>query len=158
MKKRGTTLAKSPLPVVSGSDRVRVMKRQKFMSVVVVVLVASFLFAGPPAALRTLAAAPARGKHAMVASQHELATRIGLDIMRRGGNAVDAAIAVGIALAVVYPEAGNLGGIRAHMNASKDPACHTMNASLEKLLAGHKIGIDDARAATTDRIGFAEMV
>ena len=55
-------------------------------------------------------------------------------------------------------EAGNLGGIRAHMNASKDPACHTMNASLEKLLAGHKIGIDDARAATTDRIGFADMV
>ncbi len=54
--------------------------------------------------------APVRGKHAMVASQHELASKIGADIMKRGGNAVDAAIAVGLALAVVYPEAGNIGG------------------------------------------------
>jgi gamma-glutamyltranspeptidase/glutathione hydrolase len=49
-------------------------------------------------------------KHAMVASQHPLASQIGVDIMKKGGNAVDAAIAVGLALAVVYPEAGNIGG------------------------------------------------
>lgn len=54
--------------------------------------------------------APVRGKNAMVASQHELASKIGVDILKKGGNAVDAAIAVGIALAVVYPEAGNIGG------------------------------------------------
>lgn len=53
---------------------------------------------------------PVRGKSAMVASQHELASNIGTDILKKGGNAVDAAIAVGLALAVVYPEAGNLGG------------------------------------------------
>ncbi len=53
---------------------------------------------------------PVRGKNAMVASQHELASKIGVEVMKKGGNAVDAAIAVGLALAVVYPEAGNLGG------------------------------------------------
>ena len=53
---------------------------------------------------------PVRGKQGMVASQHELASQIGVDIMKKGGNAVDAAIAVGLALAVVYPEAGNIGG------------------------------------------------
>ncbi len=51
-----------------------------------------------------------RGKQAMVASQHALASQIGVDVMKKGGNAVDAAIAVAITLAVVYPEAGNLGG------------------------------------------------
>lgn len=52
----------------------------------------------------------ARARNAMVASQHPLASQIGADIMKKGGNAVDAAIAVGLALAVVYPEAGNIGG------------------------------------------------
>jgi twitching motility protein PilT len=55
-------------------------------------------------------------------------------------------------------EDGDLGAIRAHMNAAHAPGCHTMNSVLEELLAAHKVGVDDARAATTDRIGFAEMV
>jgi gamma-glutamyltranspeptidase/glutathione hydrolase len=46
----------------------------------------------------------------MVASNSELASQVGVDILRRGGNAIDAAIAVGLALAVTFPYAGNIGG------------------------------------------------
>jgi twitching motility protein PilT len=55
-------------------------------------------------------------------------------------------------------EAGDIGAIRSHMNSGRDPGCHTMNAALEPLLASHKVSVDDARKATTDRVGFADMV
>ncbi|MGB3077468.1 MAG: gamma-glutamyltransferase [Saprospiraceae bacterium] len=52
----------------------------------------------------------ATGKNGMVVTAHPLATEVGLEILKQGGNAADAAIAVQFALAVVYPKAGNLGG------------------------------------------------
>ena len=48
--------------------------------------------------------------HGMVVAQEALAARIGVDVLQRGGNAVDAAVAVGFAMAVTYPRAGNIGG------------------------------------------------
>lgn len=55
-------------------------------------------------------AQPVWAKQAMVATQEALATQIGVDILEQGGNAVDAAVAVGYALAVTLPRAGNIGG------------------------------------------------
>ncbi len=53
---------------------------------------------------------PVYAKSGMVATEQALASQVGLDILKRGGNAVDAAVAVGFALAVVLPNAGNIGG------------------------------------------------
>lgn len=76
------------------------------MDRVFLVLVA--LLAATPA--RAYDPAPVPGQHAMVVSAQHLASDVGMEVLRAGGNAVDAAVAVGYALAVVYPAAGNLGG------------------------------------------------
>src|SRR6266550_1286438 len=53
---------------------------------------------------------PVRATYGIVAATNQLASRVGLEVLRRGGNAIDAAIAVAFALAVTLPSAGNLGG------------------------------------------------
>ncbi|VTN12333.1 Gamma-glutamyltranspeptidase precursor [Raoultella terrigena] len=63
-----------------------------------------------PTGLKRTSFIPVRAQQGMVASVDALATRVGVDILRQGGNAVDAAVAVGYALAVTHPQAGNIGG------------------------------------------------
>ncbi|MEO8232758.1 MAG: gamma-glutamyltransferase, partial [Ignavibacteriota bacterium] len=53
---------------------------------------------------------PVRGKNGMVVSASELASKVGVEILKKGGNAVDASVAVGFVLAVTHPSAGNIGG------------------------------------------------
>ena len=66
---------------------------------------------------------PVRAPHAMVVTVHHLATDAGVDILKKGGNAVDAAVAVGFALTVVHSAAGNIGGggfMLIHQHSGKD--------------------------------------
>lgn len=75
---------------------------RKLRSFLLALLVTQFAFAS--------GFEPEHGQHAMVATVHPEASRVGVDIMRKGGNAVDSAVAIGFALAVVHPAAGNIGG------------------------------------------------
>ena len=64
-------------------------------------------------------------QHGMVVAQEARAARIGVEILQKGGNAVDAAVAVGFAMAVTYPRAGNIGGggfMMIHRASGKDTA------------------------------------
>lgn len=113
----------------------------RFQTRVLAAAAAAFLAAWPvfaqeaPAAVRPTAGSggdivsygqihsPVAGRGGMVVSQSDPATRVGVDILRRGGNAVDAAIAVAFAEAVTLPRAGNIGGsgyMVAHMAATAD--------------------------------------
>src|SRR5438046_2927544 len=76
------------------------MKRLS-LAVIAAALVSTTLGAG---------SVPVRAKYGIVASQNEIASRIGADAIKDGGTAVDAAVATAFALAVVHPAAGNIGG------------------------------------------------
>ena len=62
---------------------------------------------------------PVRAKHGMVVAEEPIAAEVGLTVLKSGGNAVDAAIAVGFALAVTHPSAGNIGGGGIHAGAAR---------------------------------------
>src|ERR1041385_4095166 len=86
------------------------MITKRFQRLIVAIIACSFLNASFVHTTKGVAREPVRAKHGMVASTNEVASRVGVDVLKRGGNAIDAAIAVAFALQVTHPAAGNLCG------------------------------------------------
>ena len=113
---------------------------QKYFSLlfVVLLLVAQTLVA-------QVSRPPERANHGMVVSSHKLASEAGIRILQDGGNAIDAAIATGLALAVVHPAAGNIGGGGFMIVHTKDGKVTAFDFREKAPLAAHeRIYVDSA--------------
>lgn len=98
-------------PLTTRPLRQRTLRGLVFAVSIAAALLHPTSHADEPAIFSQMATAqPVWAKHGMVASQEMLASRTGLEILKQGGNAVDAAVAVGFSLAVTLPQAGNIGG------------------------------------------------
>lgn len=94
---------------------------------------------------------PVTGRNGMVVSTDELASQVGLEILQAGGNAVDAAVAVSFALAVVNPEAGNIGGGGFLMLRLADGTVSALDYREKAPLAAHRDMFLDDAGNLTDR-------
>ncbi|HUG42055.1 MAG TPA: gamma-glutamyltransferase [Longimicrobiales bacterium] len=114
----------------------------------------------PPGVVEAVApaSAPARSDRGMVVSAHVLASRIGDEVLRKGGNAVDAAIATGFALAVVYPTAGNIGGGGFMVLRFPDGRVTALDFREKAPLAAHpEMWLDSAGRYDEERHHFSHM-
>lgn len=91
------------------------------------------------------------GAKGMVVSGHPLASEAGRDVLRRGGNAVDAAVAVHFALQVVHPEAGNIGGGGFMVHREPGGGVHALDFRETAPAAGHRDMYLDSEGNPTDR-------
>ena len=135
---------------------------QRFLVVVVTLALFNVTISGVASSACAAAREPVRARHGIVASTNSVASQVGVEVMKRGGNAVDAAIAVAFALAVTHPAAGNLMGGGFMMIRLKNgrttaidyremaPASATRNMYLDKdgnLIKGEGGSLEGYRAA-----------
>jgi gamma-glutamyltranspeptidase/glutathione hydrolase len=130
----------------------------RFLALVFAFVLSFACARGPEPAVGVAAEWPFRGRErvaeagrAMVVSGHPLASEIGRDVLRRGGNAVDAAVAAGFALAVVHPEAGNLGGGGFMLNRTRDGRVRALDYRETAPSRAHRDMYLDAFGEPTER-------
>ena len=103
---------------------------------------------------------PVVAENGMVSSQEATATRVGVDILKKGGNAVDAAVAVGFALAVTLPRAGNLGGggfMMVHVAAIRTKPLPSITVRWRRQPPVHDMYLDSAGKVDKKRARFSYL-